>query len=256
MTQVSSDLVGNSRLRRDADGFEVERVYLVTGVGGDAATRLYNATIAPGIPQYGDPHPSIPELTVTEITAEPQESGSDVRVTALYSIPNEDEKNETLEDGVSEATFNISTSLVGDDTSVDINNELLTATYQTQVQRLVKYGRVDVERPQMSVTFSRIESAVPKLNINRFLGKINSQSWSAYPAKTWLCSAINVREDKGKFEVDYTFTYRPSLWRATIVYNLSEQDVNEFPIDVTTGNGYAVYDVYEAVDFNLLGFFF
>ena len=251
---VIKDLVSEQKLRRDVDGYTVERSFIVTGVSGQGEARLYNATITSGIPQYGEPHPIIPDVQVTNIDASTLESGKDIMVNILYGIPSDEEAADAAGTGV--GTIEVSSNLVSEQRFADINGVPLTATHRSAFGILVQSGTVDVQKPQQQVSFTRMEPIIPKNNINNFLGKVNDKIWSSYPAKTWLLSAISVREIKGEFEVLYTFSHDINTWRAVVTALLTQADADAFPLDEDTGNGIARYDVYETANFDQLGLFF
>jgi len=258
---IVSDIIESQTLRRDKDGFSVDRVFVVDEVGGGNQAKLYNAMIAAGIPQYGEPHPFLDELQVTSITAAPLKSGTQAKINVTYSIPDIDEVSEIeAEEGETSSTLVFSSSLSSEVEFSDINGELLAAQYFQSTagtfQQATKYEEADVQRPQLKATFSRTEADLPKTIVSTYLGKVNANSWSGFPPKTWLCSGITSRESKGKFDVEYEFVYRPQTWRLEVVVGISQEEADKFPIDVDSGNGYAVYDVYDTIDFNNLGLSF
>jgi len=248
------DLVDAARLTEDQDGFTAERSFIVEGVSGSAATKLYNALSDSNIPQFGEPHPSIPDIQVVDRQAEPLKSGAKVKVTIVYAIPS-DEDAETSESGNGKAL--VTSSLTNEQTHFDIHGELIKASYLASVNSIsTKYSAVDVQRPQMRVTLSRKESEMPKAYFKSHLGRINSVEWSGFAPQTWLCSGISVRESDGSFEVDYSFEYREERWKGELVLPLSTAEAQDSPIDKDTGNGYALFDVYKTADFNGMGLSF
>jgi len=255
MTVVHSDLAEGHRLSRNIDGYTIERSYLVDDVTGSAESRLYNAIIQSKIPQYGEAHPSIPDVTVTDISAEPVKGdSSQVIVTVIYSIPGDDQ-DIGQEGGAGQAI--ITTALTNETTHFDIDGNLIKASYVSGVNSIsTNYSPVEVQRPQMRVTLSRRESVIPKDHLKTFLGRINSVAWSGFPAQTWLCSGISVREDQGAFDVDYSFEYREQFWKGELILPLSASEAEQNPIDRETGNAYALFDVYQTANFNDLGLSF
>lgn len=254
---VYKDIADAESLSRDRDGYTAERVFIVDRVTGTPESKLYNAMVTGGIPQYGDPHPSIPDLQVTSIRADARTS-SQVRISVTYTIPKPDDINEIeADEDETSGSLSVTSNLSNEVVFRDISGELLRAQYYAlgeggfTIEQ--KYEEAEVQRPQLQVQFTRIESSVPKANIQKFLGKVNSVAWSGFPPKTWLCSGIVARENKAKFDIEYQFTYRADTWRLEIVVGISQEEADSFPIDVNSGNGYAVFDVYETADFNALG---
>ena len=255
---IVSDWVNGSTIKRGKDGFSAERIFFVDDVGGNAEQKLYNAMIQSGIPQYGDPHPFLPEVQVTNITAVPHKNGQQIRINVSYSLPSVQDVAETeSEDENSPGTVSLNSSTSREVAFRDINGELLRTQYVDQIAGNIsiqtKYAEADVQRPQLQVTFSRTESEIPKDRIDTYLGKVNSTAWSGYAPKTWLCSSITARENQNKFDVTYRFLYNKETWRLEVIHGLTQEQADALPIDVETGNGYAVYDVYESADFNALG---
>lgn len=255
---VKTDIAEQHVVRRDANGYQVERIFYIDGLAGVDSARLINAMITSGIPQYGDPHPFVPDIQVTSVTAEPlSNSGQSARVSVMYSEPSEDD---LLETGQNQETVELSTNLADEETFFDVDGNLLIAEWRATpnfaTPQLIKYGSTNVERPQMRVTLTRIEPAPPKEAISKYLGKLNLSEWSGFPAGTWLCSGINAREDRGEYKVDYSFVYRAEGWKVEIIIGLTAEQGNEAPIDVDIGNGFARYEVYDRANFNELGLTF
>ena len=260
---IISGTLGGETIKRNKDGFSVDRDFYISEVGGNAGSKLYTAVTMGGIPQYGDPHPTIPGIQVTSVSAEPYGGGSQIRVSVSYSVPTVDETSEIeADDDTTSGTVVLSSNTASETVFQDINGELLKATYgvlqadgsNTTLQ--TKYAEADVERPQLRVDFSRTENTIPKAAINTYLGTVNSVPWSGYPPKTWLCTAISARQNKGKYDVEYSFNYRPETWELEVVVGLTAEEAQDLPIDVDSGNGYARFDVYRLRDFNGLGLVF
>jgi len=253
---VVTDLVAAHSISFDGDGYTTQRIYLVDGVGGLPESRLYNAMTTAGIPQYGEAHPILPDVIVTKVDAKPEGSGGQVRVTVSYSLPDPATIDTSLPDDPTPKTTTLSSNVANEKVSRDINGEFMIVTWSGGVFS-TKYVSADVQKPQLSVSFKRIESSIPKGIIANYLGKINSVPWSGFPAKTWLCSSIDATEDKpGIFNVDYSFTYNADDWRLQVYMNLTQEQIDELPPNVDTGNGFGIFDVYETADFNSLGMTF
>jgi hypothetical protein len=261
---IKPDIIEQSTIKRDKDGYSVDRFYIVDSVGGKAESRLYTAITKSGVPQFGDGHPTIPGIQVTSVSAAPI-SNSQIRIGVTYGVPSVDDEQEQQEDtGANEGTASVvlTTAVENEVVYNDINGELLLVTYNryatvgdptSNFQPTKFYGSATVQRPQLQAVFTRTENSLPLSALASHLGKVNSSPWSGYPAKTWLCTSISANEDKGKFEVSYTFNQRDTGWRAFIVVPLTRAEASDFPLDLDSGNGIARYDVYESADFNALG---
>ncbi len=170
---VIKDIAGQGSLTRTVDGFQVERVYIVDDVEGIPESRLYNAMATTGVPQYGDPHPIIPDIQVTRITATPEASGDQIRVDVAYTVQTAEESTDTEGDLASGIPV-VSAALINEDTFLDVNGEFMSVSYTTLFTggifiRTHKNAQISVQRPQMRVTlFGRHHWArVPKIVDNR-----------------------------------------------------------------------------------------
>jgi hypothetical protein len=257
---VVQDLVKEHRISRDSSGFEAERAFYVDGIGGSSDNRLYAAMTTAGIPQFGDPHPIIPDVLVTKASARMMNSSDQIKVTVTYSIPDpEDDLIQSEEDTAdTDGTLRVSTSLANETVWADINGDLLKAEWKSATggTKVTKYAGIDVQKPQIQVDFSRVESGTPKTAISDYLGKVNSVPWSGFPAGTWLCTNISSTEEQEGTKVDYGFSYNPNGWQAIITVNLTQAQIEDLPPDIESGNGYSAYDIYPTADFNALGLSF
>lgn len=253
---VQKHIVRSQTLVRDSNGYEADGAHIVEVMGGTPESKLYSAITTAGVPQFGDPHPIIPDVIVTRVQASPEGSSpNNILVSVTYSVPDEEDTGELTGDEVSDGTITLSTSLSSEETWFDINGDFLKVVWRGGVI-VTKYTSANVQRPQMNVTFKRTETALPRNEILNYLGKVNSTTWSGFPAKTWLCTGIDVDEEKGKFDVSYSFAYKEDDWQLEVIANLTQAQVDELPPDVESANGYAAFDVYRSIDFNSLGLSF
>ena len=255
---IVSDIVASHSLRRTSEGYGVDRIFIVTDVTGPSVSRLYNASIASGIPQYGDPHPTIPDIQVTDVSASPESSDSEtVKIRVSYSAPDE-EDDTTSETELDSGVPVVTAGLVSEDTNFDANGDFIIVRVFVSLtgQSRFNYEKVSVQRPQMRVTLTRTEPELPKARIAEYLGSVNGQPWSGFRAKTWLISSIDVTKEKTEWEVQYSFIYKPNSWRAVVVIGIPPADIDEHPPDRVNGNGFGIFDVYPEKDFNLLGLSF
>lgn len=254
---VITDLISANSLTRTSSGFSSERSFLVDNVPGTPEARLYNAVSTAGIPQINDPHPVLPDVIVTNVSAKPTTDPSQIIVTVSYSIPEVDEESiiEAEEDVPGSYSLTLASNTAVELTWFDINGNLLEATWGGGWKRT--YKSVEVQRPQLTAIFNRIQLEPPSASQLLFIGKVNAVTWSGYPPKTWLCTAVNSEQVKsGKHNVEYIFVYKYDNWRVEIYSNLTGEEIAEIPYDRDSGNGYAKYDVYPSANFNNLGLSF
>ena len=253
------DLLADQTVTLSSGGYTAERSFIVTISGGTPESKLFDAMRSDGIPQYNDPHPILPEVIVTSVNARPVTGSTtdQIKVMVSYSIPEADDAEGDLDaEETIDGSVTLTTSLATEQTFFDIFGEFLTVKWLGSAI-VVKYTDADVQRPQLEVTFRRIETSLPKADIIKFLGKVNSAPWSGFPAKTWLCTKIDASEEKeGRFDVDYGFSYREDSWRLEVIAGLTPEQIDELPPNTETANGYQVYDVYAGADFNQLGLSF
>lgn len=250
---VHSDLVNTQSLSQTEDGYKAERTFYVTGLTGSKESRLYQAMQESGIPAFGDPHPIVPGIFVTDIQAEPiSKDGEKAKISVLYEPPSDDSSDPDTGGAVS-----VTSNTLIETVHKDVSGELLWVDYYDQISiGMASYSRAvktaSVQRPQVSVNFRRIEDQLPKESIEIYIGTINGMEWSGFPPKTWLCNSIIARPNKGKYEVEYSFSYRRDSWRASVAMTVN----GVIPNDAIEGNGLATYDVYEERNFNDLGLSF
>ncbi len=255
------ELITDQSVGRDSSGWTAGRAFVVE-LSGNATPeqKLYTAAKTAGVPQYGDPHPVLPDVLVTDVAARPivNTTRNQVKVTVTYAVPDPDETSEAEEDQASAGTVSLTTSLASEQTWNDVNGDFLISRWHGSLGVVVQQiNQASVERPQLEVSFRQVETSIPKVKIENYLGKVNASAWSGFPSKTWLCTKIDVSQDKaGIYNVDYGFQYKPDTWRLTVVINLTQDQINDIPPDAETGNGFSVYDVYEVADFNQLGLSF
>jgi len=258
---IITDVIESQSLKRDTNGYSADRSFIIADIPGTGVQKLYNAATMAGVPQYADPHPFLPEVSVTNISTKPLKDGSQAMVTVNYSVPTVDEKSEADEDNLGSGTIVFSSTTANESIIKDVNGDLLVASYAgynsaTGFFVSTKYAEAEIEIPQLRVTFTRTETSLPKSAVNTYLGKLNATPWSGYEAKTWICSGINARQNKGKFDIDYSFIYKKEGWELEVTVGITAADAAEVPLDVESGNGYARYQVYPTADFNALGLTF
>ncbi len=246
---ITPDLIKSQSLSINDKGYSSERSFIINNVTGDVAAKLYNSMNSAGIPQFGDPHPVVPNIFVSSVRALPIKNGTQISISVTYSPP--DIKEDSVADDGSEISGSISvkSSTISDRTYKDINGNFMTVTWHTGASLIKATRQAEVQRPQMSVSLSRIEDIFPKQALIDFVGTINSQGWSGFPPKTWLCTGINVTQGKDGFNVDYDFSYNKLEWRFVATTLLD----GVVPAGATEGNGFTTFEVYEAKNFNELG---
>jgi len=234
MPVEEQDLVKGSGLTDDKDGFVFTRMYAVTGQTGDRDAKLYLALREDGIPQRGDPHPTIPGLFADHRTAEPR-GASTVWVTIIYralqapNLPPDDKAEPEITVGSTVQTIITRKDNAGKDLKVNYDG-----LYRKDQQKK-KIASVDLQFPVTIVSLKRREKEQPKFKSLRHVGTVNRTSIFGAPARTWLCAGITGISDDGgdSYEVLYEFHYNAITWDVLISW--FDDDTGLPPNDATLG---------------------
>lgn len=237
------------------DGIRQVRRCQVTGVTGDKAGRHFRASQAAGLPQYGDAHPIIPGLHVTNIEVEEASDDSTTQfdVEIVYERPDFDEGQPDEADP--QPTVRVSTTLVqattqknraGEQLNVSITKEDGSTDTQT--------GEVEILIPLTIITLSRRERYAALYKQLAFAQYVNDRDIGIFRERTLLCTGIESDSSDGgvTYDVTYNFQFNRATWDADIVYVDVETDKPHQDIDIAAGNGYARAEIYGARDFNQL----
>lgn len=268
-----TELTNGSEITNSSlDGFTATRVFLARNLSGaDVNARLKEALDLPGVPRPGDPHPSVSNLYLLTVRAEPytQESSTHARVVATYRVPSFDQ---APPDQPQFGTRQISATVATVIKNVDVNGDeiILQHTFNTvdengnPVQRTeYQPTEVEVSVPQLVVSLTRRESQPPFYQSEAYLRKVNQSGWLGKPARTWLCTKVDGSSDDGgnTYTVVYEFTYNPDTWDQRVVF--IDPDTGRPPIDEDTGEstlvdglGVKKVQIYELADFRDLNISF
>lgn len=250
------DVIEGSSVRLTADGYEADRVFLVDGVTGPAHAMEYLALTVPGLPQWGEPHPSIPDAFVNAIVPTSKGGGSfSIRVGYAPRKSSSDP---------AQTTIMVGTTCQQETVYQDVNGVLLTVTGPDPDDADVtktQAGTMSVFRPQTTLQFRRTEEESPGDKSILYSGKVNSTKWTVHPNSQpgqWLCMGIvGVSSDNGAtYEVTYDFVFKDTVptkdWRGVIVY--MDTTTGRPAAGVSLSNGGIKYAAaYLGINFNLLG---
>lgn len=260
MPSVIEDLIDGSTAGLGPDGFIATRVFLVSEIEGAASARTGVALTAPGIPARGEEHPAIARIYVDTITAEfAPGSASTARVTVSYRALKSDRKEPSSSEP---AVISIGATVAQEQTTYDRLGILMTVEYDPQDGSPLpppQPGTVTVDRSHMVFTYSRrekFEGLAEK--VQKFVGKISIAGWlGSTEDGAWKCTRIEGQSDDGgeTYNVFYEFQHDPNLWKAHVVYIDPATGQPPEKSNNPSGNGIAVYEVYENADFNELSLF-
>ncbi len=263
---VHLDTVSGTRVRHDANGIEVIRKGLIAGLAGSVSGRALAALEAPGLPRYGDPHPTRPALRVVDVVLAPIDT-QQWDVTIIYRIPRpEDEAHMSALGSVIDVQWFSSNITLA--RSLDAGGNRMIHVYsgwpdvptviagRMTLQRssaLIsawKSETAEIQLPAVGVRVLMAEGSPPSSRLG-FVSKVNAGYWSGYPPKTWLfIGAISGIEERGRWLNTYELVHRPDTWRLA-----SYVEVQGAPAsNAAEGNGIAHFDVFEAANFGQLGF--
>jgi hypothetical protein len=251
----ASDLIESNTYTQDSSGRKATRSFLVVEVSGNAYDKLYQAALK--CPAYGTPHPSIPNIFVSNISASPvAEQSTQVIVLVTYSelAPDNQPPSQSAP-----PTISISSSLTTVETTCDKDGKEMTVTHRRQsvgddgqvvIEDLPEQPvRVELQIPTMVLRYSRRE---PKpFSPNRSLaytGCVNSDTFVGQPPRSWLCLGISGDLDGDAYKVKYEFQLKPDLWDIEAVYN--DPDTGAPVLNPVDGQGIKSFRIYREIAFS------
>jgi len=254
---VISNIIGGETISLTSSGWSATVVYLVTDLTGNANQRAYKAITTPGIPTYGQTHPAVSSMQVSNIEARPVDENNTKKfmVTVQYEQlkPEDQPPSESVQPQIQ-----VGSSVESTVTQKDVNGDqiLVSHTYtdtdadgNIATRTDTQGGEVEYQIPSTSVSFSRRENASPAFKSRLFVGKTNSTTWGNDPPGTWLCTRIEgVSDDGGQtFNVTYEFQHNRDTWAATVVF--IDPDTGRPPEGLVNGTGLKHVQVYQRADF-------
>lgn len=258
MATARLDLIDGHRGRKTFDGWEVERIAIVSGVTGTGHLRIFNAADHADMPDIGDAHPSrsvcyLREMVLDAVTSE------EIRFRLIYSDvtrPGFQPQLDTVEVGGTLSQIETNLDRFGDviEVSYTYPSDYPDDSYSSKT--FTTGGLVSKFVPEHTIVVSRIETANPSRAAIDYVGTVNSGPWSLdlyAGVGTWLCTGIVGRSpDAGiTYTVTYTFQYRADTWTTTVAY--ISPDTGRPPSDLVDGTGINAYQLYPIMNFNGLG---
>lgn len=247
-TIVASDLISETRISEGPKGYELTRVFEITGLTGSGADRLKDALGATGLPVRGDASAitGLTALKVIERTVEPS-AGTGARVVCVYRKPTPEEQADPSSDDAA-TVKTISASLSSVKTNLDYNDALITVTHNGITQGT----EVDKQLPTVVFKYRRRETQRPFTRAVDYVGKVNLSSFEGKATRTVLCTSINGDSDDGgvTYLVDYEFQFLAETWDALVYW--IDPDTNRPPSDLVVNVGYKRVQIYDTIDFDNL----
>lgn len=260
---VIPHIVGE-RFWTDRDGPHAVQVAQVNGLVGNPAVRLYSATLAPGIPRYGQYHSAIPYLPVTLVEAVYANEGtSDIAiVTITYGFVTSgtqyflNEPGDTVET-LPQVEFLTTVQPARTQFDVDGNQILVKYVIEDEVgetsEEITQAGSVEYMLPMETVRYMRREWRDPQAKARNYVGRINSVGVFGDPPHMWLCTHLGGPSDDGgaTFNVTYEFQRNSDSWNPTVVPTdpATGQPVVLSPADIASGLAVVQVRLLPEVDF-------
>lgn len=263
------DLIEGASITENESGFEVTRIFIVTEVSGDPASKMYQALNTAGIPIRGDFHPTVPSVQVDTRTATPL-SQDQMRVEVTYRVL----PSSSLPPGENEMpTITVGATVQEQETNLDINGEVMTVSHtytEEEAAELPKrpnqvtnddgtvteeqVGTINVNIPQLILKFSRREKRDPYDKAFEYVGYVNSSIFYNVNPGCYLCTRIEgTSTDGGKtYQVDYEFQFNNEGWFATVVYVDPEKNAPLSDATAETDTDIRTFTIYGSKDFNAL----
>lgn len=233
----------------DQNGPHAVRTAYVWGLRGSPAARLYYATMAPGMPRYGEYHPVVPFLPVSRVQADLIKGTTDqATVTINYDFATGGSQYFMNEPGDTIATLpqlEILTTVQPARTQFEIDpatgiKKQIVVSYididhETGTETLVEQGgSVEYMLPMETVRYMRREARDPQHKAREYIGTINVYNVFGDSPHMWMCTRLGGPSDDGgaTFNVTYEFQRHPDSWDPVVV-----------PTDPETGQPRVLSDV-------------
>ena len=275
---IKIDIIdGNSATVTEA-GWEIQRVFMVSGLSGDGYAMLYAAITELAAAGYfiGSTHDTITTAVLKELRPE-SFSHNGVKVTGTYR----------QYDTTASYQYNLQGSPVDEETTLYVDATTgatasmeLTYTWPTDYPNpdfasLGEHTQVHTAtylKPRPTITISRYEyltiaadavgAGLPltrNILIDRqlnYIGYTNAAGWNfriGDAAGSWLCLDINASKQPEQitWQVSYTFQYDANQWREHGQY--IDPNTGKPPDDLVDGTGDDYFNMYVDRNFTLLG---
>lgn len=189
-----------------------------SGIVGTGDAYLKEVLDDAAMPSYGDQHPTITTIYLSDIRITPEDCGK-ASIQLTYTTP--DLASAPVND-TGPGLIEVGATVAEVDTEKDRAGTQITLSHDFSSDRGVETqgGVVRTYVPHATLRQTRKESANPGNKASTYVGKINSASIWSRGAKTLLCTAINgTSDDNGEtYTVTYEFQHNPDGWDATVVF--------------------------------------
>lgn len=258
---VLLDIEQGATLRSTFAGLETSRIAVVDALeGSDADAMLYDALLtlaAETVPiQLGSPHPTIPTITIVEMSSDPVPDCATARVELVYRTQRFDFPPGGVGDGVDFKSIRYGTRSGLTSINPKDGSEIIAtaptvfATLGSQVKK------VTIPRSVGTLIFNRIEGVHPTARMRLYTDTVNSIDLGfpvTYPAGELYCVGItaDTRTQGGEYIVRYEFEHDP-LRKTTIDVEWSIPGITVRPTEHDATSRFELAYKKEQ-NFNLLG---
>lgn len=249
MATVIAELVEGHSYEDVLAGFEIVRLFHVSGLVDAPNRQLIEATNVAGIPQLGDTYPGATNIDVVRRTSVPDGPNA-ARVTCVYSarqnVSSYNQPTPPSNDGqdvkqISSGTREFTTVLDSGGAPMLLAPPMTYdgwRPYLSEAKVFVPAGELVFERPETSVAAARARG---------FVGTLNNAAIANYPVRTLLFANLDaVSSDGGRiWDCTYTFRYDFGGWQHSDQYHAPDGKVPD-----TASTSY--WDVLTATNFSTL----
>lgn len=253
MILLKDHVKGRGTGEKSQKGLErLTRAHRVTDIDAVGYDLIAQALLVDDLEEIGSEHPSVngmflnsivPTIVANEVNA--------VDLSLQYELKPDPERPNDL------AQIEVGASVTQADTNKDWEGTLLTASYTPTGSSTAIEEKPTVSKlfPQVTISYSRLETGFPGDTAKTYVGKVNTGGWSIDPASTarqWLCTGIVGRSSDGglTWSVNYTFEFNEGDWDTEWLYFDSDGKKPNDVKDTDPINGYLKAQIYEEIDFN------
>lgn len=263
MTTVFKNQLAGNRTTETENGYESVQTFKLKDVPGTGEAQEFNALQDAEIPQFGQPHSTIPDIQVTSRSAAGIDNGL-MAVEITYARPSFSQAIVPSGGGesASDALISIGAALSSVESNFDIKKNPLIVTFtgtvqddegnETEVVSEEQIATASVQIPQTVLQFSRRERSHPARKSQEFVGTVNFTHVGIWGTGTLLCTRIDgVSNDNGlSFDVSYEFQYNPDGWTQDISW--IDPQTDRPPVSARLGNGITTFEFYREEEFQFL----
>ena len=257
---VLIDIEDGGEVQRDFINIRVVRVAHVDQLSGSTPdAMLWDAINTAGIPALGDPHPSIPQVTVVNHLAVPVRGCDRARVEIEYGIPRIDPPPVSGDgaDTKSARFFSqpVQTSVLFRGTPSEEEIEV-DPPAKVAATRKAQSKIVTINESRGVLVFTRTETVWPGARMRQFQNTTNSVALATgtYPIGTLYCNVIqaDTRDQAATYLVRYEFLYNAGGFNIEVRWESTGIDLTASDY-AGTPNSRKIITPHGAEDFNALG---